>query len=60
MEILKLSYWDPVKDMRYVLAQIKKLLQEWGKIDVQNPLNDLEKQAYMPLEYHLLRLAIVR
>ena len=32
MDILKLSYWDPAKNMKSVLEQIKSLLQTWARL----------------------------
>lgn len=62
MEILKLSYWDPVKGMKYVLTEIRSMLQEHGKLDVNNPMNDMLQYpagAYTRLEYLLLRLELL-
>jgi len=62
MEILKLSYWDPVKGMKYVLGEIRNMLQEHGKLDVNNPMNDMVQYpagAYTKLEYLLLRLELL-
>ena len=32
MEMLKLSYWNPAKDMQGVLADIKNFLQHWARL----------------------------
>ena len=29
MEMLKLSYWNPAKDMKSILIDIKQFLQQW-------------------------------
>ena len=31
MELLKLSYWNPAKDMQSVLVDIKTFLQQWAR-----------------------------
>ncbi|KAH3764663.1 Ubiquitin-conjugating BIR-domain enzyme [Pelomyxa schiedti] len=62
LDILKLSYWDPVKDMRSVLGIVRELLEDYGRLDANNPLNDRTTTpagAYSPLEYHLLRLELL-
>jgi len=62
MELLKLSYWDPVRDMKSVLSEIRSMLQEHGKLDVNNPMNDIKQYpygAYSRLEYLLLRLELL-
>ena len=62
MDILKLSYWDPAKNMKSVLEQIKSLLQTWARIDCHSERNDPVKYqdgAYNYLEHHLLKLAFV-
>jgi len=62
MELLKLSYWDPVKDMKFVLNEIRNLIHEHGKVDVNNPQNnpkEYPKGSYTELEYLLLRLELL-
>lgn len=62
MEILKLNYWDPVKGMKYVIGEIRSMLQEHGRLDVNNPMNDMAQYpagAYTRLEYLLLRLELL-
>jgi hypothetical protein len=31
MELLKLSYWSPTKDMQSVIVEIKSFLQQWAR-----------------------------
>lgn len=31
MEMLKLSYWSPTKDMQGVIQEIKAFLQQWAR-----------------------------
>eukprot|EP00727_Mastigamoeba_balamuthi_P009103 m51a1_g4815 hypothetical protein (960) ;mRNA; r:142906-146614 len=71
MDILKLApsvhspagvYWDPVRAMSTVLEMIRELLNEHGKLDVNNPMNDIKAHpegAYTELEYLLLRLELL-
>lgn len=62
MEILRLQGWDPIKNMTEVLQMIRKLLEEHGKVDVNNPMNDPQQNpagAYTELEFHLLRLELL-
>ncbi|CAH1243222.1 BIRC6 [Branchiostoma lanceolatum] len=62
MEMLKLSYWDPAKDMKTVLLEMKDMLQRWARIDVDSPRNDSVRYpngSYVDIEHHLLRLALV-
>lgn len=40
MEILKLSYWNPARDMKSVLVDIKSFLQTWARLDLQSERND--------------------
>ncbi|CAC5419587.1 BIRC6 [Mytilus coruscus] len=62
MEMLKLSYWIPTKDMKSVIQDIKTFLQQWARLEVNSPRNDLLKYpygAYVEIEHHLLTLALV-
>ena len=62
MEILKLSYWNPAKSMRAVLDDIKTFLQTFARLDLASERNDRSRYAegaYIDIEHHLLRLALV-
>jgi len=62
MEILKLTYWDPARDMKSVLLDIKSFLSTWARLDLTSERNDQARYpdgAYIDIEHHLLRLALV-
>jgi len=62
MEILKLTYWDPARDMKSVLMDIKQFLAQRARLDLNSERNDRERYpdgAYIDIEHHLLRLALV-
>ncbi|XP_033739227.1 uncharacterized protein LOC117326577 [Pecten maximus] len=62
MELLKLSYWCPTKDMKTVIQEIKTFLQQWARLEVDSERNDLKRYphgAYLEMEHHLLTLALV-
>ncbi|XP_014667326.1 PREDICTED: baculoviral IAP repeat-containing protein 6-like [Priapulus caudatus] len=62
MELLKLSFWNPAKDMITVLQEIKSFLEHWARLDCKCERNDYKKYplgAYVDIEHHLLRLALV-
>jgi len=62
MEILKLTYWDPARDMKSVLLDIKTFLSTWARLDLSSERNDRARYpdgAYIDIEHHLLRLALV-
>ena len=62
MEILKLSYWNPAKSMKAVLDDIKTFLQTFARLDLASERNDRTRYAegaYIDIEHHLLRLALV-
>lgn len=62
MEMLKLSYWSPTKDMQGVIQEIKAFLQQWARLEVESERNDVQKYprgAYLEMEHHLLTLALV-
>jgi len=62
MEILKLSHWNPAKNMKTVLIDIKEFLQTWARLDFKSERNDRNRYpdgAYIDIEHHLLRLALV-
>ncbi|ELU17166.1 hypothetical protein CAPTEDRAFT_195632 [Capitella teleta] len=62
MEMLKLSYWNPAKDMKGVLSDIKVFLQQWARLEVNSERNDRKRfpfGSYVDIEHHLLRLALV-
>ena len=40
MEILKLSYWNPARNMVSVLTDIKEFLRTWARLDLQSERND--------------------
>ena len=61
MEILKLSYWNPARNMKEVLVDIKAFLQTWARLDCKSERNDRSRYpdgAYIDIEHHLLRLAL--
>ncbi|XP_067001240.2 uncharacterized protein [Anabrus simplex] len=59
--LLKLSCWNPARDMKYVLQEIKNYLEIWARVDLNSKHNDLScfPQAYFTIENHLLWLACV-
>ena len=62
MEILKLSYWNPARDMKSVICDIKTFVQTWARLDLSSERNDRVRYpdgAYIDIEHHLLRLALV-
>ena len=62
MEILKLSHWNPARNMKSVLVDIKAFLQTWARLDFKSERNDRSRYpdgAYIDIEHHLLRLALV-
>jgi len=62
MEILKLTYWDPARDMKSVLLDIKTFLSTWARLDLDSERNDQARYpngAYIDIEHHLLRLAVL-
>ena len=62
IEIVKLSHWNPARDMKSVLVDIKAFLQDWARLDVRSERNDRSRYpdgAYIDIEHHLLRLALV-
>ncbi|XP_064605655.1 LOW QUALITY PROTEIN: baculoviral IAP repeat-containing protein 6-like [Liolophura sinensis] len=62
MEMLKLSYWSPTKDMRSVIHDVKHFLQQWARLEMNSERNDPKKYpqgSYVGMEHHLLRLALV-
>lgn len=62
MEMLKLTYWDPARDMMSVLVDIKSFLSTWARLDIFSERNDQVRYpdgAYIDIEHHLLRLALV-
>jgi len=62
MEILKLTYWDPARDMKSVLTDIRNFLSTWARLDTRSERNDMVRYpggAYIDIEHHLLRLALV-
>lgn len=62
MEILKLSHWNPARNMKAVLIDIKDFLHTWARLDFKSERNDRTRYpdgAYIDIEHHLLRLALV-
>jgi len=63
MEILKLTNgWDPAKDMKSVLIVIKEFLSKKARLNIHSERNDrivYHDGAYIDIEHHLLRLALV-
>ncbi|PSN58000.1 hypothetical protein C0J52_08097 [Blattella germanica] len=62
MDMLKLSHWNPARDMRSVLQEIKDYLSTWARLDLKSERNDLERfpqGAYIQMENYLLWLAWV-
>ena len=62
MEILKLTDWDPARDMKSVLLDIKTFLSTWARLDLNSERNDQMRYpdgAYIDTEHHLLRQALV-
>ena len=62
MDVLKLSHWNPARDMKSVLQEIKDYLSTWARLDLKNERNALHQfpqGAYIEIENHLLWLAWV-
>ena len=62
MEILKLTYWSPARDMKSILLDIKQFLTQKARLDLSSERNDRSRYpggAYIDIEHHLLRLALV-
>ena len=62
IEIVKLSHWNPARNMKSVLVDIKSFLQDWARLDFRSERNDRSRYpdgAYIDIEHHLLRLALV-
>ncbi|XP_033101495.1 uncharacterized protein LOC117104721 [Anneissia japonica] len=61
LDILKLSYWNPTKDMKTVLTEIREYLEKWARVDVESPRNDPKvycQGSYTDIEHDLLKLAL--
>jgi baculoviral IAP repeat-containing protein 6 len=61
-EGFKLEKWDPVRDMSYYLELIKKLLEDYGRVNVDMAMNDKNKfteGSYTRLEWLLLQLELL-
>ena len=61
IEILKLTDWDPARDMKSVLFDIKTFLSTWARLDLNCERNDQMRYpdgAYIDIEHHLLRQAL--
>ncbi|XP_071954359.1 uncharacterized protein [Antedon mediterranea] len=62
LDMLKLSYWNPTKDMKTVLMEIWDYLEKWARVDVDSARNDPQvywEGAYTDLEHDLVKLALV-
>ena len=62
MDMLKLSHWNPTRNMKSVLQEIKDYLGTWARIDLSSDRNDLQffpQGAYIEMENYLLWLAWV-
>ncbi|XP_069681648.1 baculoviral IAP repeat-containing protein 6-like [Periplaneta americana] len=62
MDVLKLSHWNPARDMRSVLQEIKDYLGTWARLDLDSERNDIRRfpqGAYIDMENYLLWLAWV-
>ncbi|GAM29055.1 hypothetical protein SAMD00019534_122310 [Acytostelium subglobosum LB1] len=60
LEILTLENWNPICDMRFVLNHLREVLEKFGQLDVNNPLNSLQSSgSYSSIEHFLLRLEIL-
>jgi len=62
MDMLKLSHWNPARDMKSVLQGIKDFLSTWARLDLSSDRNDPQRYshgAYIEIENHLLWLAWV-
>lgn len=62
MDMLKLSHWNPTRDMKSVLQEIKDYLSTWARIDLNSDRNNLHyfpQGSYIEMENYLLWLAWV-
>ncbi|XP_033606327.1 uncharacterized protein LOC111861733 isoform X3 [Cryptotermes secundus] len=62
MDMLKLSHWNPARDMKSVLQEIKDYLSTWARLDLNSERNDDQRfpqGAYIEMENYLLWLAWV-
>ncbi|XP_074643918.1 uncharacterized protein LOC141900782 [Tubulanus polymorphus] len=61
MELLKLSHWNPARDMASIVFDIKQLVQIWARLDVNSLRNDpirYPNGSFVDIEHFLLRLAL--
>ena len=62
MGMLKLSNWNPTRDMKAILWDIREFLQTSARVNIESERNDpvlYPEGAYMNLEYRLIHLALV-
>lgn len=62
LKIMKLTYWNPARDMKSVLQEVKNFLQAWTRLDITNERNDpvhYPTGAYLDIETALLWLSWV-
>jgi ubiquitin-protein ligase len=58
--MFQFEYWDPVTSMEKVVDKITQVIDKWGSIDTDTPLNnemEYPNGAYMSIEGKLLKLA---
>jgi baculoviral IAP repeat-containing protein 6 len=62
IDLLKVTYWNPAKTVLDVLRQMKSILLQHARLDVDADRNDISaypEGAYHPIEDHLIKLALV-
>ncbi|XP_049832640.1 baculoviral IAP repeat-containing protein 6-like [Schistocerca gregaria] len=62
LDLLKLSNWNPARDMKSVLEEIKDYLDKNSRLNIKTKRNDrlrFPQGAYLDIENHLMRLTFV-
>jgi len=61
MPELQLSQWNPTSEIITILANIKTLLEQFGRVKAENPVNCLRDglPPFTEIEYQLLRLSML-
>lgn len=62
LDLLKLSNWNPARDMKSVLEEIKDYLDNNSRLNITTKRNDrirFPQGAYLDIENHLMRLTFV-
>ena len=56
-KMTQLSYWTPTRNIKYIINRIKSIIEQWGKIKLENTI--IKQMNIINIESNLIKLSSV-